>query len=198
MKKASKDYFKIALTTLIIAGLFMPYIYGVLPFDILFDNYMDLETLFALTIPILVTIPLLLLLIFKNLLNASSIKVLNFIFLILYILVLADYGYGFYDSLDGIALKEQIPFIVAMVISLLLIVLSFKWALATSERLETILLAIIGFPILLYFTYGITNDFKDLNYGSYVLSLSYLILFILAVKNIYKNTHIEKQFNPSH
>lgn len=195
--KTLQDYIKIVLTILIIAGMFMPYIYGVLPFDIIFDNYMDLETLFALTIPILVAIPLLLFLIFKRFLKDSLVNVLIFIFLILFILVLADYGYGLYDSLEDSVFQEQIPFMVAMILNLLLIVLSFKSAIAKSERLETIFLTIIGFPVLLYFTYGITNDFKDLNYGSYVLSISFLLLYIMAVYDVFKNHRVNKQLNLS-
>lgn len=192
MKSTLQDYIKIGFTVLIIAGLFMPYIYSVLPYDFIFDEYMDLERLFALTIPILVTIPLLLVLIFKGLLKDSVTNVLNFIFLILYILILADYGYGFYDSLDLKDFKEHLPFIASMLLSLLLMVLSFKSGLTKQERLETILLSIIGFPILLYFTYGLAKDLENLNYGSYIISLPFIALYVLAILNIYKTKKLFK------
>ena len=191
MKKTNKDYLKIALTFLIIAGLFLPYIYNVLPYAFIFDDYMDLERLFALTIPILVTIPLLLLLIFKSFLKEPLVKVLIAIFYTLYFIILIDYGYGFYDSLDLKDFKEHLPFIVSMVFSLALMVLSFKSYLTKQERLETILLSIIGFPILLYFTYGLANDLENLNYGCYVLSISFISLYIMELFNIYKNRKLK-------
>ena len=198
MKKTYKDYFKIALTILIIAGLFMPYTYGVLPFDIIFENYMNIETLFGITIPILATIPFLLLLIFKHVLKDSVVHILKIIFLILFILVLADYGYGFYDSLDNSVFQEdKLPYISSIVLSLLLILLTFKSNIPNTKWLETVLLTIISFPILLYFTYGITNDIEDLNYGSYVLSISFILLYIMAVYDLIKNRSAKKQTKPA-
>lgn len=195
MKRTLQDYIKIGLTVLIIAGMFMPYIYGVLPFDIVFDNNMDLQRLFELTIPILVIIPFMLILIFKGLLKDTAINILNFIFLILYIMVLANFGYGFYDSLDLSDFKEHFPFIVSTALSLLLILSSFKSGLPKSERLETILLAIINFPILLYFTYGFANDLENLNYGSYIISLSFIALYVLSILNIYTNHKSQRSLN---
>lgn len=191
MKKTLQDYIKIVLTLFIIAGLFMPYIYGVLPITILFDNYMEVQTLLALTIPIVVTIPLLLFLIFKHSLKNTVLKPLKAIVLMLYTLILAVYVYGFYNSLFEVDFQDHMHYILSIILSLILIAISFKSTITNSERLETILLATIGFPILLYFTYGITNDFKDLNYGSYVLSIAYLLLYIIEFNGLLKNRHLK-------
>jgi len=191
MKKTLQDYIKIVLTLFIIAGLFMPYIYGVLPITILFDNYMEVQTLFALTIPIVVTIPLLLFLIFKHSLKNTVLKPLKAIVLMLYTLILAVYVYGFFNSLFEVDFQDHMHYILSIILSLILIAISFKSSITNSERLETILLATIGFPILLYFTYGITNDFKDLNYGSYVLSIAYLLLYIIEFNGLLKNRHLK-------
>lgn len=191
MKKTLQDYIKIVLTLFIIAGLFMPYIYGVLPITILFDNYMEVQTLLALTIPIVVTIPLLLFLIFKHSLKNTVLKPLKAIVLMLYTLILAVYVYGFYNSLFEVDFQDHMHYILSIILSLILIAISFKSSITNSERLETILLATIGFPILLYFTYGITNDFKDLNYGSYVLSIAYLLLYIIEFNGLLKNRHLK-------
>ena len=192
MKKTSKDYIKIVLTILIVAGLFMPYIYGVLPITILFDNYMEVQTLLALTIPILATLPLLLFLIFKCHLKETLFKPLKSIFLVFYTIIFAVYVYGFYNSLNEVDFLDHMPYIVTMALSLILIAISFKSAISNSERLESVLLATIGFPILLYFTYGITNDLEDLNYGSYVLNISFILLYFMTVYDVLKNRNVKK------
>ena len=64
--KTLKDYIEIILAIAIIAGLFMPYIFGILPIDVMFENLMEFEAIFGLTIPILLTIPFLLILIFNR------------------------------------------------------------------------------------------------------------------------------------
>lgn len=197
MKKSLKDYIEIALTLTIIAGLFMPYIYGVLPIDVIFENTKDFESLFALTIPILVTIPFLLILIFKNVLKDLLVRVLKPIFLILYIVVLGDYGYGLYDSYQSSIFDDQIAFIISIALSLILVLLSLKYTLNKSDELKNILLAIITFPIILYFIYGIINDLDKLNYGCYVISIPLITLYIMAINDICKNYNFKKHLNPS-
>ncbi len=192
MKKSIKESFEIALTLAIIAGLFMPYIYGVLPIDVIFENAMDFESLFALTIPILVTIPFLLILIFKSALKDSIVRILTPIFLILYIVVLGDYCYGFYDSFQSSIFNDQIAFIISIALSLVLVLLSWKYKLITSNKLKNIMLAIICLPIILYFIYGIINDLDELNYGCYVISIPLISLYFIAVYNIFKNHKLKK------
>ena len=191
MKKTLKDYIEIGLTLIIIAGLFMPYIYDVWPIDVIFENVMDFESLFALTIPILITIPFLMILIFKNALRDSIVRILTPIFFILYIVVLGDYCYGFYDSFQSSIFNDQIAFIISIVLSLILVLLSLKYKLNTSDKLKNIMLAIICLPIILYFIYGLINDLNELNYGCYVISIPLISLYIIAVYTIFKNRKIK-------
>ena len=193
MKKTFKDYIKIVLTITIIVGMFMPYVYGVLPIDVLFENTSELETLFALTIPILVTIPFLLMLIFERFLKDSFLKVLKPVFLLLYIFVFIDYGHGFYDSYDSIIFNESIEFITAMVLSLTLMLLNLKFSKTASEELQGILLAIIAFPILFYFVFFVSTNFSDFNYGGYIISGSFFVLYIMAILNMIKNRNFKNQ-----
>lgn len=193
MKKTRQNYIKIVMTITIIAGMFMPYVYGVKPIEVLFENTSELEALFALTIPILVTIPFLLMLIFENSLKDSFLKVLKSLFLILYIFVFIDYGYGFYESYDSIVFNESIEFISAMVLSLTLMLLNLKFSKTASDELQGILLAIIAFPILFYFVFFVSTDFSDLNYGGYIINASFFVLYFMAIFNLVKHRKIQIQ-----
>ena len=195
MKKTLNDYLKIGLAIAIIAGMFMPYVYGIMPIGILFENTSELETLFALTIPILVTIPFLLMLIFERFLKDSFLKVLKPFFLLLYIFVFIDYGHGFYDSYDSIVFNESIEFITAMVLSLTLMLLNLKFSKTASDELQGILLAIIAFPILFYFVFFVSTNFSEFNYGGYIISGSFFVLYFLAVFNIIKNRNVKQETN---
>ena len=99
--KSLKGYIEIILTIAIIAGLFMPYAFGVIPIDFIFDQLMDFFGIIAVIIPILITVPFLLILIFKDLLRNSILKTFKVIFLIIYFIVFVNYCYGIYDSSDS-------------------------------------------------------------------------------------------------
>jgi hypothetical protein len=193
MKKSLKEYIEIVLTIAIIAGLFMPYVYGVLPIDVIIGDSIELWTVFALTIPILVTIPFLLILIFKDVLSHSLLKTLKVFFLILYSFVFVVYCSGFYESFSN-EIEEIFEFLITIILSLLLLFLALRFSNHQLEQLQNIFLAIMSFPFILYFIYGITNNIDAFNYGGYIISISFFTLYIIAIFTIYKNRK-EKQLN---
>lgn len=195
MKKTFNDYIKIGLTLAIIAGMFMPYVYDVKPIDVLFENVSDLEAVFGLTIPLLVIVPFLLMLIFKERVNAALIKVLKPVFLILYVMILTDYGYGIYSSYGSWLFDESLMFVIAMALSLILILFNLKYSVTKSDELERLFLAIIGLPIILYFAFGITTDIHEINFGGYLISTSFFVLYIMALFSIFKHGKLHKQQN---
>lgn len=192
MKKTLKYYIKIALAIAIIAGLFMPYVYGVLPINILFEDSNDLITILSLTVPLMVTVPFLLILIFKNVLKDSILSVLKPLFLIVYVIILLDYCYGIYNSYGSWIFDESLVFLISIILSLILILLNLKYAIIKSDTLENILLSIIGLPIILYFTFGLRDAFGEMNYGYFITSISFMILYIMAIFEIFKNRHHKK------
>ena len=195
MKKTRQDYIKIVLTIAIIVGLFMPYVFDVLPIDVLFENLSDMQAVFGLTIPVLVTIPYLLLIMFKEVLKDSTLKVMKVVFLILYVLILADYCYGFDNSFGSWLFDEFLEFSIAILSSLILFILSIKYSVTKSEALQHILLAIMAFPMILYFIFSVRYDLDDLNIGGYIISGSFFALYIISIYDIFKYRSIKKQLN---
>lgn len=189
MKKSLKDYIEIGLTIAIIVGLFLPYTFGVLPMDVMFDDYIDLMTVFMLTIPILVIIPLLIILIFKDVFKNSTLRILKTFFLMVYLIVLGVYFYSMYESFSD-AFGDSLYFIITIVLSLLLLILTLKFSIHKSEQLHHIFLAILSLPIILYFIAFIIDD--NFDYGGYIINISFTLLYILAIYTIYKNHHIKK------
>lgn len=192
MKITRHTYIKIVLTIFIIAGLFIPYVHGVLPIEVLFDNSNDLIAILALTVPLMVTIPFLLILIFKDVLKDSLLNVLNPLFLIVYIIVLGDYGYGFYDTYGSWIFDESLEFLISITLSLILLLISLKYATTKTEKLQNICLATMTLPIILYFISGVRYDFEDFNYGAYIITISFLILYIMAIYHIYYERNLKK------
>ncbi len=197
MKKTLKDYIKIGLTIAIILGMFMPYYYGVRPIDVLLEDSDNLEAIFGLTLPLLVIIPFLLMLIFKGVLQDSAIRVLKPIFLILYILIFADYCYSIYNSYGSWVFDESFSFSIAILVSLVLLLLNLKYAIVKSIQLENIFLAIMAFPIILYFIFGVSIEISKFNYGGYLISSAFIMLYIMAIYNLFKNRNPIRQNQPN-
>ena len=195
MKKIHHTYIKIVLTIFIISGLFMPYVFDVLPIEVLIENTDELEVILALTVPLMVTIPFLLILIFKDVLKESILSVLKYLFLIVYVIVLGDYGYGFYDTYGSWFSDESLEFLISIILSLILLLISLKYATTKTEKLQNICLATMTFPIVLYFISFAKYDFEDFNYGAYIITISFLLLYIMAINEIFKNRYYKKQLN---
>jgi len=192
MKKTPKDYIEITLAIAIIAGSFMPYIYGVLPIDVMFDNSNELIAILALTVPLMVTVPFLLILMFKDVLKDAILNVLKPIFLIVYVIVLGGYGYGLYDTYGSSIFDESLEFLISITLSLILLLLSLKYVTTKTEKLQNIFLAIMTLPIVLYFISFVKYDFDKFNYGAYIISISFLILYIMAIYYIYYERNLKK------
>lgn len=193
MKRTLQDYLKIALTILIIAGMFMPYTFGISPFEYIFEGFddWDWEFLFVLPIPLMMTLPLLILLIFKNSLKASIAKILNAIFSILYIAILAENCYLVYSNYLGSSSVFGLGISIAVILSLILLLLSLKYSISSPNKLQNMFLAIMGFPIILYFIIGSI----DLNYGGFIITTSFLTLYIMAIIDIFKNRSVKDKQN---
>jgi len=192
MKKTPKDYIEITLAIAIIAGSFMPYIYGVLPIDVMFDNSNELIAILALTVPLMVTVPFLLILMFKDVLKDAILNVLKPIFLIVYVIVLGGYGYGLYDTYGSSIFDESLEFLISITLSLILLLLSLKYVTTKTEKLQNIFLAIMTLPIVLYFISFVKYDFDKFNYGAYIINISFLILYIMAIYYIYYERNLKK------
>ena len=193
MKKTRRDYIKIALIIAITAGMFASYIRDISPFAFIFSVFWgwDFESLFTLQIPLLAVIPLLMLLIFNNLLNYLILKVLKVVFLLIYIGTLVEYGFGFYDTLDSNSL-EFIHLLVSITLSLILFLLSLKYSIIKSDVLEHLLIATMALPIFLYFLFSLVDGFENTNYGFYILNGSFITLYVISIYDIFKNRNLKK------
>lgn len=187
MKKSLKDYIEIVLTIVIIVGLFLPYAYGVLPIDVMF-SYLDLITVFVLTIPILVIVPFLIFLIFRNLFKKSTLKLFKTILLLVYLIVLGGFFYAAFESYIY-EYEEGFYFIISIVLSLLPLITALRFPIHKSEQLHHIFLAILSLPTIFYFLIFIIDN--NLNYGGYILNISFFLLYSIAIYTIYKNHNIK-------
>jgi len=192
MKTSLKEYIEIVLTISIIVALFLPYINDAVPIHYLFYDFIAIETVFFLTIPILVIIPFLIILIFKDVLKISILRLFKTFFLFVYLIVLGFYFYGMYESFNE-TFENGFYFIIAIVLSLLLVLLTFKFSTQKSEQLQHILLANLALPIILYFFVFVVDD--NFYYGGYILNISFFLLYILALYSIYSNSKINKLGN---
>ena len=93
---------------------------------------------------------------------------------------------------------ESLEFSIAIIISLILLLLSLKYLISNSNQLQNIFLAIMAFPMILYFIFSIRYDIGNLNYGGYIMTVSFIALYIMAVYDIFKNRNVKKQsINPN-
>jgi len=192
MKKSLKNYIEIFLGLLIGVGLFMPYVFDLIPMEFIFSDEIDFLVAFLVIIPILVIIPFLLILIFKDLLKNSLLKILKAFFLLLYLIVFGVYCYVCYDSFGSI-FGGTLEAFIAIVLSLILILLGLKYSIQKSVQLQNIILAIMALPFILYCLEGI--QYWEFNYGGYIINISFFLLYIIAVYNIYRNHNIKKLIN---
>lgn len=201
MKKIRQDYIKIMLTIAIIVGLFMPYISQIIPIEYLFENGYDLISLLSVTIPVLVVVPYLLFLIFKDVLKNSALKTLKVILLILYIAILGDYCYLLYDTIFHFSLFiDYFDFSFSIVLSLTVFLSSLKYSITKLDFIEHVFLSVIALPIILYFSFILSGlignnfeDAEDIIYGFYIMNGSFITLYIMAIYDIYKNRNIKNE-----
>jgi len=199
MKKSFNPNIKIILILVLIAGLFMPYVSDESPFGYIFGFFWDwsLESLFALPIPLLVVVPLLILLIFKNLIRDSILKALKVVFLLVYLGSLVDYGYGFSSEFDWSFTDLSLTFPISILFSLILLLTSLKYSIAKLDALENLLIATMSLPIFLYFVFVIEGGIEDANYGFYIFNGSFIALYVMAVYHIFKNRSVKKYAKPA-
>lgn len=189
MKKTLKDYIEIGLTLIIIAGLFMPYLFGVTPIDFIFHHINNFIGFFGIIIPIVLTVPLLLILIFKNMLRNSILKKIKVILLIIYLIVFVNYCYMFYNNFWK---DFGLVSLFTVIISLALLISSLKYSITKSDILQNILLATMGLPVFLFFIGDAVESFKELDYGSCIINLPFILLYIIAFYTLFKNHKLKK------
>jgi len=191
MKKSIIYYVEIALTLSIIAGWFMPYTKDYLPIEFIYPIEYHFLT-FNLTIPLLVTIPYLLLLIFRNLLGNSLLQLFKVIFLLLFLFTFGYYIFMLIEViLDGLDGSDFVSLAVAIMLSLTLLLLNFKYILLKSDRLQNIMLATMTLPYILYLLV-FSIDVWNFNYGGYIINIAFLSLYVIALINVFRNYKLKK------
>jgi len=192
MKKSIIYYVEIALTLSIIAGWFMPYTKDYLPIEFIYPIEYHFLT-FNLTIPLLVTIPYLLLLIFRNLLGNSLLQLFKVIFLLLFLFTFGYYIFMLIEViLDGLDGSDFVSLAVAIMLSLTLLLLNFKYILLKSDRLQNIMLATMTLPYILYLLVFSIDVWNFINYGGYIINIAFLSLYVIALINVFRNYKLKK------
>jgi len=191
MKKSIIYYVEIALTLSIIAGWFMPYTKDYLPIEFIYPIEYHFLT-FNLTIPLLVTIPYLLFLIFRNLLGNSLLQLFKVIFLLLFLFTFGYYIFMLIEViLDGLSGYDFVLVAVAIMLSLTLLLLNFKYILLKSDRLQNIMLATMTLPYIFYLLV-FSIDVWNFNYGGYIINIAFLSLYVIALINVFRNYKLKK------
>ena len=200
MNKSINRYIEIFLTLAILVGFFMPYVEDKIPLDYIFPNSISHMDIFIVTIPILVTIPFLLALIFKDLLKNTLLKILRIFFLVLYVIILGYYIDIFISSLGFIIFGSIADSVIAIVLSLNLLVLNLKYTLLKQDELQNIFLAIMTFPFIFYLSFVLLSIIEmegNFNYGGYIINIAFLSLYVLALINIFRKHKLNKTVNKS-
>lgn len=194
MKKSIIRYIEIFLTFIILVGLFMPYAENNMPLDYIFPNSIRHLDLFIVTIPIIVTIPFLLTLIFKAWLRNSLLRILKVIFVVLYVIIVGYYIFILIDTfLFGYSFGDNfVAASAAIFLSLNLLLFSLKYVTLKSDELQNIILAIMTLPFI--FCLLVIPIFWDIyfNYGGYIINISFISLYIIALIDIFRNYNTEK------
>jgi len=194
MNKSKKGYIEIFLNLLILAGLFMPYARDETPFDTMFQDSINYVIVFSLTIPVAVIIPFLLTLIFKQALGNSLLSILKVVFIALYVIILGCYISMLIEILiDKYSFGSLTAPLIAIVLSLNLILLSTKYSILRSDELHNIFLAIMTLPFIFALLEIPIFWGLNFNYGGYIINISFILLYAMAVINIYGNYNTNKQ-----
>lgn len=190
MNTRRENVLKIIMATLFIAGLFMPYIEGIVPFEYLFDSNNDLSHMLSVTIPVLVIFPFLLILIFRKTLKPFVIKILKISLIGFYIIVLGNYVYSLFKVIFEFSLFFGVfEFSFAILFSLILFAVCLKYSADRLDFLEHLLLCIIALPIFLHFAFVLSmiigNGFEGIVYGCYILNGSFVALYVMVLIHVY-------------
>ncbi|MGM5470211.1 hypothetical protein ACS386_08035 [Flavobacteriaceae bacterium LMO-SS05] len=189
MKRSLKRNIEIILTLTILAGWFMPYSMDYFPIEFIFPFDYHFLT-FNLTIPLLVTIPYLLILIFKNFLGNSLLRLLKVVFLLLFLFILGYYIFMLIEIIfDGDRYDFVFP-IVTIFLSLTLLVLNFKYITIKSDGLQNIMLACMTLPFIFFLFVIILED--GFSFGVYLINFAFLSLYVIALNDILKNYKVKK------
>lgn len=194
MKKSISHYIEIFLTLAILVGLFMPYAGDEMPLDYIFPDSIDHMDIFIVTIPIIVTIPFLLTLIFKALLRNSLLRILKVFFVLLYVIILGYYIFSLIDTvLSEYSFGDDfVAVTVAILLSLNLLLLSLKYVTLKSDELQNIILAIMTLPFIFYLLAIPIFWGVYFNYGGYIINISFISLYMMALIDIIRNYYTEK------
>ena len=186
MKKNFKRNIEIILSLVILAAWFMPYTRYHKPIEFIYPFDYHFLT-FNLTIPLLVTIPYLLILIFKNILGDSLLIVLNVAFLLLFLFIFGYYSFILIDNFSG---YDFVFPTLSILLSLTLLLLNLKYNILKSDLLKNIMLATMTLPFIFFLLVSIVD--YGFSYGGYIINIAFLSLYVIALNNIYKNYKLKK------
>lgn len=186
MKREISNKFQSIFSGLIIATLFMPYAYGVLPIVWIFEiGYLNPDKFFInliiITIPLLLIVPYFFLTIIKNLLNHKRTKIIKFTLTILCLInnFLCIFLF-FNNNLNDYNL------LIAATLSLGLLVLNRKYSKEINDFLNNIILAIIMMPITIY----LLGLYKHLEYGGYIINICFFALYFITLYSLLKKRKV--------
>lgn len=182
---------EIVLLSIFIFSQFLPYVYSVKPKEFYWDIWSSIgyewQSFIIIGVPLIFSFVLLIYNISNNKIPFLKSKILvwglKFLFAFFLIWFLINIGTnGFSHSYR---ILFDIPVILTVILCLGLFLLSIFIVKKNHIKIENILVAIIAIPTV-YFSTG----FFELDYGGYILSICFAVLYVIAVLKVFliKNT----------
>ena len=192
MKREISNKFQSIFSGIIIITLFLPYTDNILPIEVISSGHNSYPTFLqylvskSIDISVLLIIPFFFLSILKKFLNHKTSKIIKLILVLFYLITIGFETFFF--------LKDHFHnfhiYLIIIIPSLVLFILNFKFSKEIHDILKNIIIAILVIPIISYLALA-TGFSWYLDYGGYLLNISFFALYFIALYSLLKQNKSE-------
>lgn len=181
---------EIVFLSLFIISLFLPYVFGVKPkeffWDIWSDNIPIWPLFFIIGLPLILSFLLFILILVKPGFGKRTLKLVTWFIMATYSFITVVVVVEAVENIEDPVLSTS-----ALVFSLFLFILTIIKSKDNYLKIENCILSIITLPVALCFF-----SFFELEFGGYLLNISFIVLYVTAVLKVFMLNSIEETLNP--
>lgn len=181
MKLSILRIIEIVLVLTMIVAIFLPFISNITPYEYAFGRMKEFLKVSAISLPIMLLIPYLLLLLFQDKLKDSMLKILKIISIFIYLLVFGCYVFIFIKDMNS----PEYFCLIALLLSLTLILMSFLISKEKKNYLLNTILATITLPFVFHMVF-LVFDFQSLKNGGLIIEFSFILLYVIGFSKIFR------------
>ena len=187
MKTIDQRIIEIILSLIMTVCLFMPFAYNITPFAYSFSASLTVTGMVMISIPVSSIFLLLLYLVFLKMFSGRFLRILKFIFILAYFVVLGFYLMTLFDNI------QKNLFIMPIIASALLFSVTLFFKVNNSVLLQNTLLAVITLPLIFHMPFLFIN-MHLMNYGGWIMEGAFVLLYLFGFVRFIKSKEFSKRY----